>query len=201
MSKGQDTRQKIIERAAPVFNTLGYAGASMNDLTRETGLQKGGIYNHFESKDALALAAFDYATGLVRERFQAALDATPKRTTPRLEAIIRVMCELVDDPVLKGGCPLLNTAVEADDTHPALRERAQAVMTEWRGLIIHIARKGIEYGDLQPETDPEALATILISAMEGAIMMSRLYGDTVHLERAADHLLTFIRSITRGEGT
>jgi len=55
VTKGEQTRQRIIARAAPVFNVHGYFGASMNDLTRETKIGKGGIYNHFESKEALAV--------------------------------------------------------------------------------------------------------------------------------------------------
>ena len=60
MSKGEQTRHMIIERAANVFSRQGYFGSSLSDLIQETGLKKGGIYNHFRGKDDLALAAFDY---------------------------------------------------------------------------------------------------------------------------------------------
>ena len=53
--KGSATKQRIVEAAAPVFNQRGYWGASMADLMAATGLEKGGIYNHFGSKEALAL--------------------------------------------------------------------------------------------------------------------------------------------------
>ena len=74
MTKGEQTRQRIIARAAPVFNVHGFAGTSMGQLTEAIGLEKGGIYNHFPSKEALALQAFDYAVGLTAARFAAALD-------------------------------------------------------------------------------------------------------------------------------
>ena len=61
MRKGERTRQEIIRKAAPVFNQKGYAGAALSDLMRATGLEKGGIYRHFSSKEALASEAFDYA--------------------------------------------------------------------------------------------------------------------------------------------
>jgi len=63
---------RIIEQAAALFNQQGYAGSSMSDLMRVTGLQKGGIYNHFRSKDELALA-FDFAVNRVQEEFMGAL--------------------------------------------------------------------------------------------------------------------------------
>ena len=54
MSKGQLTRQRIIAQAAPLFNQRGYEGCSINDVMAATGLEKGGIYRHFESKEELA---------------------------------------------------------------------------------------------------------------------------------------------------
>src|ERR1700720_2588708 len=63
MRKGEQTRQEIIRKAAPIFNQKGYDGAALSDLMRATGLQKGGIYRHFGSKEELAAEAFDYAWG------------------------------------------------------------------------------------------------------------------------------------------
>ena len=54
VKKGERTRRVIVEKAAALFNTRGYFGSSINDLTRETGLEKGGIYSHFSSKEELA---------------------------------------------------------------------------------------------------------------------------------------------------
>ena len=61
MAKGAQTRQHIIQEAATLFNQRGYTGSSISDVMQYTGLQKGGIYRHFESKEQLALAAFEYA--------------------------------------------------------------------------------------------------------------------------------------------
>jgi len=59
--KGDETRQEIIRRAAPIFKRKGYSGAALSDLMRATGLEKGGIYRHFESKQGLAVDAFAHA--------------------------------------------------------------------------------------------------------------------------------------------
>src|SRR5437868_14041139 len=60
MTKGEQTRRKIVEAAAPIFNKRGYEGSSLNELMEATGLKKGGIYRHFTSKEELAAEAFDY---------------------------------------------------------------------------------------------------------------------------------------------
>jgi len=69
MRKGAETRERIVARAAEVFNVYGYAGTAISDVMAATGLEKGGIYRHFASKEELALAAFDYAAARVRQRF------------------------------------------------------------------------------------------------------------------------------------
>ena len=58
MSKAEKTREFIIEKAAPIFNTKGYAGASLNDIIDATGLTKGSIYGNFENKDEVAIAVY-----------------------------------------------------------------------------------------------------------------------------------------------
>ena len=63
-TKGERTREGIVAAAAPLFNQRGYAASSMSDVMAATGLEKGGIYRHFESKDELALAAFDHTLPL-----------------------------------------------------------------------------------------------------------------------------------------
>lgn len=192
MSKAQETKMRIIERAAALFNQQGYAGSSISDLMRVTGLQKGGIYNHFRSKDELALEAFDFAVNRVQEEFIGALKGK-RHSVDRLIAILSVYERMFDDPPIQGGCPILNTAVESDDTHPTLRERAQLAMDAWRILIQRIVDKGIIRGELHSTVDADTVATILIATIEGAVMLSKLYGDASHLERALNFLKTYVQ--------
>lgn len=142
MSKGTETRERIVARAADVFNVAGYAGTAISDIMRVTGLEKGGIYRHFASKDVLALAAFDYATKLVRERFTTGLAGT-NHAADTLLSFVSVFQSYAQRPPLNGGCPILNTAIESDDTNPALAERAAAVVAEWRSLISTTVQQGI----------------------------------------------------------
>ena len=61
MTKGEETRQRIIRKAAPLFNQRGFEGSSMGEIMEATKLEKGGIYRHFSGKEELAAEAFDYA--------------------------------------------------------------------------------------------------------------------------------------------
>src|SRR5215470_4683346 len=126
MKKGEATRREIIEKAAPIFNQKGFEGASLSDLMKATGLEKGGIYRHFESKEQLAAEAFDYAWSLALERRMAGTEAV-SNSVDRLKQVVRNF-QGNREGLVPGGCPLLNTAVESDDGNLALRSKAKRAM-------------------------------------------------------------------------
>lgn len=194
MRKGERTRRLIIERSAPVFNTNGYFGTSMSDLVSKTGLEKGGIYNHFASKEELASESFDFAVDIMRERYREALSGR-KGALECLFAVIDVLGGIVEYPPVPGGCPILNTAIEADDTNPALKEKAREAMTGWHRLIGKITKDGVESGELTPQADPYEMASLVTSTLEGALMLSKLFDDPIHMKRAVEHLKRHLRSL------
>ena len=194
MSKGEQTRERILASSAQLFNRQGYFGASLADIMRETGLEKGGIYNHFSSKEQLALESFDFAYGLIQERVRHALSGK-FNAIERLLAIVSVFQGIVEDPQVAGGCPILNTAIEADDANEVLRDRARSAMDNWRTTIHRIVNKGIERQQIRPGVDADEVASILIATLEGAIMLSNLYKDPLHIQRAADHIAHYIETL------
>ncbi len=194
MSKGELTRERILARSAQLFNRQGYSGASLSDIMRETGLEKGGIYNHFSSKEQLALESFDYAYGLVQLSMRNAL-AGKFNAIDRLVAIVSVFQGIVENPAVPGGCPILNTAIEADDGNEALRKRAQSAMNNLRATIHRIVNKGIERQEIRPGIDADEVASILIATLEGAVMLSNLYRDPVHMRRIAAHMERYFETL------
>ncbi len=195
LSKAQLTRSHIIHQAAEVFNQFGYARTSLADLMQATGLKKGGIYNHFASKDELAIAAFDYSVGLIQQRYAEALRGQ-RHAADRLRTVVDTFCRgVVNEPVLKGGCPLMNTAIDSDDAHEGLKQRAQVAMDRWRALLRKIVIYGQKHGEISAMVDPDQVATIVIATLEGAVMMSGLYGDRTHLDRAHRHLMQYIDAL------
>lgn len=191
MSKGEETRQEILARTVGLFNRQGYAGVSLSQIMEATGLKKGGIYNHFASKEQLALDVFDFAVGKVRERFIEGLRGK-KTAGARLHAILAIMARYVTDPPVDGGCPVNNAAVDSLYTFPALQERARAGMEELQQYIRVTVEKGIARKELNKELDPEQVASVMLAALEGALTMSKLYDDPVYMERAVKHLEDFV---------
>ena len=190
MKKGQRTKQQIISSVAPLFNERGYFATSMADVMRVSKQQKGTIYRYFASKDELAIAAFDYAYAKVKKRFAKAIK-DKANTVDRLIAIVEIHAELLEDPFFEGGCPIFNTAVEGDDTHPELFARALRAMQEWQEMLKITLVKGIERGEMQA-LNPDEVSSIIISSLEGSIVMAKLYADKKHIKQMAKHLRNYI---------
>ena len=193
MSKAEETKARIIHQAAELFNLKGYAGSSIADIMLATGLKKGGIYNHFKSKEELALAAFDHAVDLLSKRVWSAVK-TKRNAINRLDALVSSYLIYIEDPPILGGCPILNTAIETDDTDSPLRDRALAAINSWRSLILRIVEKGIKKGEIKSTVEADTVATIIICNIEGAMMMSKLAKNPVHLRRAISHLQNYIQT-------
>jgi AcrR family transcriptional regulator len=194
LTKGAQTRQRIVELAAPVFNKFGYMGASMRDLVVATGLEKGGIYNHFGSKEQLAIEAYDHAMNLVEDSL-ARSQREEDDAIERLQAMIRSFARGYRKPVVAGGCPIMNTAIEADDTQPELRDRARASMSRWHRMIGRIVKDGKAAGTVRADVDPYSLAALLTAALEGGLMLSRLFDDASHIDRVVDQLTAHVEGL------
>ena len=194
MRKGEQTRQEIIRKAAPIFNQRGYDGAAMSDLMRATGLEKGGIYRHFSSKEALAAEAFDYAW---RQTFGARihdLDTIPN-AVDRLKQLVANFVERRG--VVPGGCPLLNTAIDTDDGNAVLRERARKALRGWVSYLTSIIHAGIKAREIRPRIEAKKVATLIISSLEGAVMLYRLERNDEVLRAVQGHLDSYLETEVR----
>ncbi len=189
MTKGEQTRKKIVKAAAPIFNQRAYEGSSLNDLMEATGLQKGGIYRHFASKEELAAEAFDYT-------WEAAWNARLLHVDEKANGIDKLK-QLIANFVehrspIPGGCPILNTAVDADDGNPVLRARVAKALRSWVGRVQAFVEQAQEQRDAHPRVDAKAVATMIVASLEGAFMMSRIQRNDEVLRHVQSHLNRYL---------
>ncbi len=194
MKKSEKTRDFILEKCAPVFNQKGYTGTSLSDLENATGLTKGCIYGLFRNKEELAVACFDYARSLIHERMES--EAKKKdNAIEKLRAIFDMYRTFPEFWPVKGGCPILNTSIEADDTNPELQQRVVKALEIWRRYFASIITKGIRNGEIQPNANPHVIATLFIALLEGATMMSKAYNDSSSLGIVLDKIDEMIEQL------
>ena len=190
MSKGQQTRERIIAEAAAIFNQRGYEGCSIQAIMEATGLEKGGIYRHFESKDELAAEAFDYAWTVASTKRHQNLDAIPNHA----DRLKQHIANFVTRSGLPGGCPLLNTAVDSDNGNPVLRDRVRKALRNWKDMLSQILEEGVKAGTIQPGIDASAAANRIVGGLEGAMLISRIEHNDQALRQALKDLDTYVES-------
>src|SRR5260370_5367864 len=194
MRKGEQTRREIIRKAGSIFNQKGYDGAALSDLMKATGLEKGGIYRHLESKQELAGKGFDHAWKLA---IDARFEGTQKipNAVDRLKQIVRNFRDRTG--VVPGGCPLLNTAVDSDDGNPQLRAKARQALSSWLDRLQAIAEEGKRGGEVRSDVDSAKLAMLIVSTLEGSFMIRRLQKNDSPLDLACDHLEEYLETKVR----
>ncbi len=191
LTKSDRTRQFIIEKAAHLFNTKGYAATSMSDIIEATGLAKGGIYGNFKSKEEIALQAFEYASKKVMDEMSFKIKAQATYTG-KLQAILRFYHNYTLQSPIDGGCPILNFSCDVDDTNPELKARVREAMLLMLSTLVYLIAQGKKKGEFRRQVNEEEAAEVIYSTIEGGIMMSKTSGDSKKLNRLLDYLKSYI---------
>jgi len=159
----------------------------MNDIMKATGLAKGGLYGNFKSKDEIAAMAFQYSYNLLIEDLSKKV--LPKKTAPeKLLTILQYYKNYTIHPTIEGGCPLLNTAIDADDAYPFLKKKAREALHEMLDVLRRIFEKGIREKAFRPDLNVKKEAELIFAQIEGGIMMAKVLDDVSVLNRLLDNL-------------
>lgn len=172
MTKAERTRQHILETAAPIFNTKGVAGTTIDDVLSASGLAKGCLYNHFENKEMLALETVDFLLKSIREHSRSVLD---KETTAKgkLFAYLDMRAD-TRNRLFDGGCPILNFGIEADDTNTAIKQKVKKIIISSLKMLQDIVEKGIADKEFSKDFNGEEFAVKVFSLVEGNILVGRV---------------------------
>jgi AcrR family transcriptional regulator len=184
----KSNRSLLIERTATLLKTSGYLRTPLAEIMEATGMPKGGIYHHFESRDDLALAAFRHSANEIGEGLEKRLEGE-KSARRKLEIMVRYPLETY----WKGGCPVGNLAIEADDSHRELAKAARKAMDWMMALFEGVIAEGIKAGELG-KVGARAEAIRMVASIEGGILLANLYKDRSYLESIVKGLEREIRS-------
>lgn len=193
--RSEETRQLIIEATAGIFNTKGYAGTSLSDLTEATKLTKGSIYGNFENKEEVALAVFDYTIERRDKVLQKAL-AGAVTNKEKLLAYINVFDSTNSKSFVAGGCPILNAGTEADDTFEPLRKKVHKVIVDCKKELEGFLAAGITANEFRKDVDAEKTALTLMAMVEGAILLGKTTHKPAYLDLVLESARELIHSIS-----
>jgi len=176
LTKAERTKQFILETAVPLYNEKGISGVNVDDVLAATKLTKGCLYSHFENKEDLSQHVIDLSLKKAAEKMRMAVS---KGTTAK--AKIFAFLDFYKDPIqtyIPGGCPIFNTAVEADDNYPDVKLKVGAVIRAGLEEISAILWEGIQNGTFSDKLDPAVFAFKMMGAVEGGMVMCRVM-DTI----------------------
>lgn len=192
MSKANNTRQFIIEKSAPIFNIKGYAGTSLNDITTVTGLTKGAIYGNFEDKNEIAIAVYNYNVGGMRKRVGDLVNSK-EMAIDKLFAFTGYYRDGWKQVFERGGCPILNASIEADDNLPFLKKDVQHTISNWVNYVAELINLGKKQSQFKKSIDAHKYANTIIILIEGGIMMAKINNDAKLLFNALDRIELIIK--------
>ena len=171
LTKAERTKQFILETAAPLYNEKGISGVSIDDVLAATKLTKGCLYGHFENKDDLSAQVVDLMLKKITDKMYLAV--ADKKTA---KAKVFAFLDFYKDPIdtyISGGCPIFNTAVDADDNYPVIKQKVAAIFRAGQESLVNVLKEGIQGGEFSPNLDPVTLAFKLVASIEGGIVMCR----------------------------
>lgn len=194
MRRDCGNRERILEAAAGLFHERGFQPTSLDDIIAESGVCRSNLYYHFKSKEELGLAVLDYIAERFRERtIEGMLRDERRPARQRLEQFLTAVTEGLEADACRRGCPFGNLAAELAGGHPKFRERLYDVFRRWEDAVVVCLNDGVRTGEFRRDLDVGRLATALVSQFEGAVLLSKAYGD-VRPVRAARATLILLES-------
>ncbi|MDC6364940.1 MULTISPECIES: TetR/AcrR family transcriptional regulator [Flavobacteriaceae] len=178
--KAERTTAYIIETVAPIFNRFGYVGTSMSDLTEATGLTKGAIYGNFENKEALALSAFEFNRNQLLAVIDEKLDVDGG-AMDKLFSLMKFYSQYDVFTLPLGGCPILNTGIDAQSNNKLLTAAVKETIKEIEGKIALVLENGVIHNEIHLPVPPLQFAKQLFTMVQGAIAMSTMTRDRKYL--------------------
>ncbi len=198
-NKGCQTRQVIIAKALELFSVKGYFNTSINDILEATGLTKGGLYGHFQSKEALWDAAYDEAVKIWRE----IIFRDIKETMNPLERIRRLirndMCNYLGKEVFPGGCFFLNMLVELAGQSEEMKKRILRGFKGVERLITSWLKEAEQMGIVVPGLDHEEISNFIFITLNGAAALYAATRDPKVWRRTVNQLSVYLKNFETQE--
>jgi TetR/AcrR family transcriptional repressor of nem operon len=171
-----NVREQLIEAGLETLHLHGFNGSGVQDITDAAGVPKGSFYNHFESKEDLALQALEryWQNGAGR---RGVLSDTSLDPVERLRRHFRGLSDLAVRQKFQKGCMIGNFSTELSAQSKEVRDRLAGIYAAWSRAIESCVREAEKAGRVQPRLPAATIATFLLNAWEGAVLRSKVEQD------------------------
>jgi len=188
-----DARTRLLEAARDEIRRRGFAATTVDELCRAAGVTKGAFFHHFESKEALGVAAAEHWASTTSDLFAAAPYHEPADPLERGLAYIDFRRSLIDGDPAEFTCLVGTMTQEVFDTHPAIREACRASIFGHAATLEPDIAAAIEARGMKPEWTAASLAAHMQAVLQGAFILAKATGDRAVALETIDHLERYVR--------
>lgn len=181
MANLKRTREDILKSVFDTVHSKGLTGTGLTELFRVSGASSGSFYNYFRSKHELGHALIDFEWTQLKSNILDPACRQRDNAHDRLLWIIdRLEAKQIESPECSG-CILGNFIVDLVEQDPSFRTHLQEIFDLWQKAIADIIRDG--KAEFQPDVDPASLGEQIVTSLEGAMLMGRLYRNPEKISR------------------
>jgi AcrR family transcriptional regulator len=187
------SRDRILRAGESLFRKQGYSATGLKELSSVAAAPWGSIYHFFPGgKEELGVEVLDYASDLYAEGIKGAFErsASPEAA---VDAIFRAEVKILEGSDYRNGCPAAAVTVDAGSTSEPLRTACASTFARWLDCYAQGFRDAGA-----PRADARALASFVLSALEGAIVLSRASKSPAPVREAAKHVRRVVASEAAG---
>lgn len=195
-NKVEKTKAYIIKKTSPIFNKKGYYGTSLSDITNATKLTKGSIYGNFKDKDDVAVNCFLFNVNNITDEIYNNMQGA-KNSLEKLLVFPKIYRKIFKDIIANGGCPIANTLIESDDTHPILLKLALDTLYRLENFLVSIIEEGLLYGEFIETTESYKTVQTIITLCEGGMILTKSTKKESYLINAIETIEEIIYSLKK----
>jgi TetR/AcrR family transcriptional regulator, transcriptional repressor for nem operon len=191
-----ELRQRIILESLRLFSLKGFLSTSMQDILTAAGTSKGGLYNHFKSKEDLFFAVLAEARKIWRDKHLIGLDQID-RPVEKVKKLLQNHRDyyLKDTECLPGGCIFVTLLVELDDQLPKLAQEVNRGFVSLKAMINRFLEQGKASGDLQEDADTSAVTEMIFSGILGATISYGMEKSPANTDRTINAMLDYLNRL------
>jgi len=195
---GKDTRGRIVEAARELFWAKGYGSTSIADILSRSQVNSGSLYYFFPGKQDLLIAVLEAYRDNIGPMLLEPAWAGVSDPVERIFALLARYRSAIVETDCAYGCPIGSLALELHEADPAVRCLLAENFDGWVEAVAGCLSDAADR--LPPETDPRALAELVLSVMEGGVMQARTYRDVGYFDRSVAQLRAHFGILTAREG-
>lgn len=185
-------RKHVIEVAAILFLEKGFAYTSMDELVRVSKVSKSNVYYHFSNKEELLEAVVDYWIAKYQYAIEEVINQKQLSVEQRVTMFLLHLAQGVQVREFKGSCPFITLAIQCPAQASKLKERIGLFFAELQSKVSMLIAQGIERGEFRKTIQPEEIASLFITNLEGALFIAETQKDATIIPKTAQKFMKLL---------